>query len=830
MIEVMVCTRVTVRSDRERVGRSLRTTADASVFVAMPMKPHVGSLGSCFWLIHGLLLAAVLPGGQPPRTLAAEQPTEPTAEMACGWWPDLRDYWTPIGWEDHPIRFNVLFNGTIVADTNPWGRLPMFKGLGVQLTVVPSPNGGYRSAPFVTRDTGGVRQGWMETDVPILWSEWSYDGIQLREEVFAHLPGGGDVETGREPLFAWVRLSIAGRCDPLPLDPQYGFAVKINAPHIATAMAYLGNISFISARSPYPRALSASDEGGSLRLVEPDGKVRLGIAPGSRARVSYKSGQPTPNDSVISILLDTRVGEHVDLLVPATPVEKVAFDAELAIGRDRALDEAKRWWANVPATAARIDTPEPLINDVIRHSLKLSRIISEKHPESGEYALLTGSLQYAALWATPYAMTSVMLLDAMGYHEFAARHLEIFRTRQGTVVPPGGSFKLHPGYLSSPKSLTSIDWLSDHGALLYAICEHALLSGDNSFVERWLPSIVKACEFIRDARAITGHKGYAGIMPPAVATDAKTQIQAVWNDGWMHKGLCAAVKVMRRAKHPQADRFAEEARAYREAFQKALRDKTSRMPRWKDAGGRERPLVPTSLYGDQPSETRHVFYLDTGPLFLVYGELMDAGDELMEATRAWFREGPQVSQARAEPQYGLIPYLQHEMSSWEPCYSWNVFHSHAMGDRHHMLEGMYSLLAGSVSRRTFVSCETRGGITGLVIPAGLGAYLARLAMVDDQIAEDELHLLRVMPLAWLRGDRQTRFENIPTEFGPVTICAGLGADRTTLKVSFLPKFRLQPRRVVLYVPPHPGLTKIELNGAALAWNGQDASVTVPMSR
>jgi hypothetical protein len=254
------------------------------------------------------------------------------------------------------------------------------------------------------------------------------------------------------------------------------------------------------------------------------------------------------------------------------------------------------------------------------------------------------------------------------------------------------------------------------------------------------------------------------------------------------------------------------------------------MPRWKDSAGHERPLVPTSLYGDQPSETRHVFYLDTGPLFLVYAGLMDARDVLMEATRAWFREGPPTRQSRPEPQLALIPCLQHEMSSWEPCYSWNVFHSHALPDRCRMLEGMYSLMAGSVSRKTFTSCETRGGITGTVFSASLATYLARLAMVDDQIADGELHLLRIMPLAWLRPDRETCFENMPTEFGPVAIRAGLSADRGVLKVSFESKFRLAPQRVVLHVPPYPGLRAVEWNGRQLPWNGRDEAIEISPAR
>ena len=39
----------------------------------------------------------------------------------------------------------------------------------------------------------------------------------------------------------------------------------------------------------------------------------------------------------------------------------------------------------------------------------------------------------------------------------------------------------------------------------------------------------------------------------------------------------------------------------------------------------------------------------------------------------------------------------------EPCYSWNVFHAHRLGDRAKYLEGMYSVLAGGVSKQTFIS-------------------------------------------------------------------------------------------------------------------------------
>ena len=39
-------------------------------------------------------------------------------ETACQWWSDLPNIWTPIGWTDHLFKFNVLWNGTLLAEPN----------------------------------------------------------------------------------------------------------------------------------------------------------------------------------------------------------------------------------------------------------------------------------------------------------------------------------------------------------------------------------------------------------------------------------------------------------------------------------------------------------------------------------------------------------------------------------------------------------------------------------------------------------------------------------------------------------------------------------------
>jgi hypothetical protein len=746
---------------------------------------------------------------------------EPNYETACGWWADLPEIWTPVGWKDHLFRFNVLWNGTILAQPDLNRRTEAWKGQGVQLAFAPLARPDdlerFTQKPpvFLTRDDGMVRQGWSDGAAPVLWTEWAQDGFLFRQEVFGHVPGGGDVATGVEPLFAWVRLSVHDACTELPLDARHGFLIKINAPHFRHTMSIRGH-SFDAERSGYPRKLAAGSRSHSpaqgWRLLEPGGKVRLAVAPGQRGRLRFFPRARGGRDVFMHLALPGRAGAHVDLLVPMLPADRRTFEREMSLGYARALAEANRYWRRKPATAARVATPEPAVDETIRQSLRLAEVIAEKNPADGNRSMLSGSLCYANLWTTPHSMACVMLLDTMGHHSVVEKYLEIFRKEQGTVVAPGPSFRLHPGYLSSPKSLTSIDWLADHGALLYTIAEHALLSGDREFIGRWTEPVVRACEFIRYARGITSHPGIKGILPPAVATDRGTRIQGVWNDGWNYKGLTAAVKLLRQVGHPRAAEFAAEAADYRRAFGRALRARAAARPKWTDARGRRHPFVPAALSGDEPAETRHAFYLDAGPLFLVYAGLMDADDPLMKSTLLWFREGPQTRLLRRDSNCWQVPSLVHEMSSCEPCYSWNVFHSHRLGDRQNYLTAMYSLFAGSVSRQTCVSCETRGGITGTIFAAPLAAYLARLAVVDDQLNEDELHLLRLVPSAWLRRDRETVFERLPTEYGPVSLRWRLSRDGRTLHVKYAPRFRSAPRRVILHVPPVQGLAKVVING------------------
>lgn len=224
------------------------------------------------------------------------------------------------------------------------------------------------------------------------------------------------------------------------------------------------------------------------------------------------------------------------------------------------------------------------------------------------------------------------------------------------------------------------------------------------------------------------------------------------------------------------------------------------------------PVLPANL---TPAPQRHMydvaFHLDTGPLVLPWSGLVDAGDPAMRSFSDFFRNGPNRQLRAAQVSNLDRAVLDHEISSCEPCYSWNIVNSWKTGDRDHFLEGMYALFTGAISNQTFVNCEHRHAMYGNVFVAPLMTWSLRQSVIDDQLVDGELHLLRLVPQAWVSAQEDTHFENMPTEYGPVDLTWRLTDDGAELKIHFAGRWRERPARVMLYIPPVEGIKKVTVN-------------------
>jgi len=758
-------------------------------------------------------------------------PAEPNMQQALEWWPDQMNVWTPVAWKDHSYRFNVVYNGDIIATPAArwgWPRENSKEWLGKDLMLKLSFNADAKPVPVPKEripvyktDGGHGIQGWTKGhETPVLWTDYRLpqQGAIIRQEFFAHMKGGAAVQTALEPLYGWMRLKVTfadqnHRADSVPVVIRLNRNYYDHFEHWEYAVCLDINPEV----KKYYQKLSSEPtlENGKkgMRITEPDGKVRMMVLPGKDVdRLQFMEVEE--GVYAVKCYIKNEPGAFADVLLPMIAEDPATLQAELQLGYQGALQQSDAFWTKKDPNAATVHVPEPYINNVIRQSVKFAEMIAERDYKTSEYSYLTGSFGYDYLWSTPTSMVSHMFMDPLGQFAITKKYSEIFLKNQGTVKPPGTAYQLHPGYYSSPKTLTSIDWLSDHGAILLQIATHALLSGDADFIGQWLPSVVKACDFLKTAAALTDHDGVKGLLPPAVGTDDGLQTQNIWSVAWNYKGLVAAVKLLKRMNHPRAAEFETFAAGFKKTFQENYHDIVKNGKTWTDDQGKKRYLASTVLTNKpQPYHIfSDAFYLDTGPMVLVWAGLMDAKEPAMRDVVAYFRNGPNKKMWPALYNAIYRPWLNREISTCEPCYSWNVFHSWQLNDREKFLEGMYSLYAGALSQNTYISCEHRHGIQGNLFATPLAFYLTRLAVIDDQVKENELHLMRICPKAWISSSEETVFDKMPTEFGTVGLRFKKSADGGTLQVKFNSNWRYKPDRVVLHVPPVAGLKTVIVNG------------------
>ncbi len=753
----------------------------------------------------------------------AAQEAEPSAATAVLWWPEQYNVWTPVSWPDHYFKYNVFYNGSVVLTPSclPWKpHSHRWNGQDFQLTFRASADGGPWAMPqavnYILREwDGGLGiQHWDSShEAPVLCTEYrNRDGVTMETQLFAHVKGGGPVQTSLEPLYAWIRVRVKHVDRNHHPDGPYWMSVLLSR-------SYLSHCDFgkLAPDILITPALAGAVQGMGLeqgpsgeRIVrQDDGKVRLAVLNGGDS----VSLEKTAYGYNLRIAFPMEEGACADLLVPMLPDGDADIAAESMLTYAGALAESDRHWATLhPGTEATFDVPEEAISASVRQNVKFVPVIGERDYQNGEYCYISGTWGYDALWPTPAAFVGVML-DYLGYGDMAAKYDAVFAHTQGTVPPPGPAFKPHQGYFGTPRHLQSIDWLTDHGAVMWQVATHALLTRDPAFIADWTDPLLKACDFIIEY-SNASHGGVPGLLPEGWATDEATPKQAVWNLAWIYKGLRETARLLEKTGHPRAAEITAFTKVYKDRFVAAFREVSEEGLRWTDAEGKERYQPPTALSDSLGVSTvmSDAFYLDTGPLCLVWAGLMDADDPLMRDMVDFFREGP--NRALRKPFAWSLdrPVLDHEISTCEPCYSFNAFHSWQLGDRAHYLEAMYSILIGAVSQNTYISCEHRHGMQGTQFAFPVGFWLARNAVIDDLISEGDLHLLRFCPLAWLRSDRPARFLRMPTEFGPVDLTAQLSADGKTLEVTFSGDWRERPGKVVLHIPPVPGLKKVSVNG------------------
>ena len=755
---------------------------------------------------------------------------EPTWQQAVARWPEFRRPIIFLGLKDHPDEFGVMWNGnlTLQSPTATLADQKLFRSrrddsLQVSFSAGEKPDFSGRYVDDRTTEAslaGG--------HLPLTRVRIHKDGVVLLEECFAtNERGTGEASAWDTPAFLRIRFAVE---EPGAGSGPIALWVQLARNHTSYEMDARRNVRIQFVAPPYARALSAA--GDAVR--DSRGLVVLAVSqplqfypqvPDSLGSVELREWGMDRN--LCRFELPRRKGAAVDLILPFLPAAQETVAAARRLNHDEARAAITGYWKEEIGRGAAVEVPEEPLNDLWRFVPVISYMTADRYP-NGDRVLKTSSHHYEAYWPTPMAMNLVTLAQ-QGYGKEVAAYLEPFldKTRYRPVPNTGSSFHSGRGFISGPSEHLLISWVGDHGAILWAASEYYLLTRDESFLKRWLPSILEGLEWIASERENTKIKGgiAAGLMPAGRGTDDDRQANFLWVDGWIYRGLASACKVLQSTGHPDAARWARERDDYRASFQKALRTQLERTVTWTDPSGARIPLVPWEL-SQTNADNLNVFYVDGGPMFLGLAGLEDPNGDVMTWAMRWLTEGPLVRTVNPDwSTYQDRPALRFEMSTVEPCYSWNVYLRFLRDEREKFLEGFYSQAAGAVTRRFLGGSEHRDGILQLpVMNAVIASHMRNMLLFENG---NGLELLRNSPSAWLQMGKEIRISGAPTYFGPASYrIRAVSGSRVEADIDTPSREKPSWIRVHLYHPQGKPLRAATVNGTPARVTGP-TSIEIP---
>ena len=300
---------------------------------------------------------------------------------------------------------------------------------------------------------------------------------------------------------------------------------------------------------------TAAVRNGRLVAVVDEAATLAGDAP-YPSRPAHTDG---PGPGALRARCSARLarGEHrsFHFWMPLYPTALDPRRLEDDAAHERVAPRARRMWSEYLARAARLQTPDSLVNTAWRAA---SVTLVQGQEKAGDHWVPIGNpFQYRDVWLRDGARV-VRALALVGLTDFAvddARTLARFQLPVGALLSQHGQ-------------------IDGTGQALWAFAQAASLPPTASVARELLPAATGGARWIARQCAMTEQLRvpWGGLLPFADPRDGElTRAQLVGNDAWGIAGLDATAALARLAgESALADTVAGAARAYRGRFLAAL--------------------------------------------------------------------------------------------------------------------------------------------------------------------------------------------------------------------------------------------------------------------
>lgn len=561
---------------------------------------------------------------------------------------------------------------------------------------------------------------------------------------------------------------------------------------------------------PYP-ALNSFDVTYSLDYDPTTGQGKW---------IDTGAGDPASNN--VHFTAAVPAGEHRDLvvIVPFLPAsgKETAWLSKRSFEQD--LAASKKHWQAITSERRRFRLPETVVQEVLDANIPHIFTGAEIDATNGLPIILTNIGWYEAVWGN-LAAAEIIGLDMLGYHKDAERYLDTFIEWQGKSTPPG-NFKSREGFLSSADEYTWVRWTSNHGWLLWALGEHYLLSGDREWLNRKLPNILAACDWVERERSRTKvdkpdgtRPPEWGLLPPGVTGDGAPPCYQFATDAFTWAGLNSAAEALRQIKHPRAAEVTSAVEEYKKCIITAAQWAADNSQPYKLASGREIPFISNDLYNtwNITNENKHPWWLDVGPLHLVDCGVVDARSKLA----GWMIDA------------GEDYWLKFGLALYEPWYAPQRAVYYGRDQINKFLDVYYNELAEGMDRQTYCPVEGHGGCQNLSWADGEHIKFVRMMLIREN--GNTLDLCTATPRAWLEQGKSISVTDAPTHFGSVSFTLTSDVDNNRITAGVTPPTRISvPVRLRIRHPQARPIKSVKVNGIPSKPAGEWISIPAGQGR
>jgi hypothetical protein len=487
------------------------------------------------------------------------------------------------------------------------------------------------------------------------------------------------------------------------------------------------------------------------------------------------------------------------------------------------------YWKAVLESAIQIETPDDLLNNLIRSSQVRCLIDARSEDAGARFAASIAAMSYGPLESEAHSVIRGM--DYLGHDEFARRSLDFFVHRYNTN-----------GFLTTGYTTFGTAW---H---LWTLGEHYELTRDTNWFRGIAPEVARVCEWVIRQTEKTKRRDpfgrpvpESGLMPPGVLADWNAFAYHYAMNAYYAAGLKGAALALRETGHPEAKRIAEAAEQLRQNTLRAYAWTQARSPVLGLRNGTWIPAYPSQVHSPgkladffpgQDAGRSWCYDVEIGAHQLVPTGVLDAHSREVERLLDHMED----VQFLADGWFDYPAIQNHAdwfnlggFSKVQPYYTRNCEVYALRDDIKPFVRSYFNSIASLLNPEvlTFWEHFHHSGAWDKTHETGYFLHQTRTMLVQER--ENQLWLAPFALDQWLEQERRLSVRNAPTHFGPVSFEILSHVDEGYVEAKIDPPVRHRPEAIVLRLrhPQSREIRVVTVDGRKLrSWEPDKQTVTL----